>query len=168
MYKEIFAEFRWQKCFKIFPRFQQWNVDQSIKKPRKKEHTTGKQSVCFSYCCFVLWYCLVQSVQEFSPIYNEKNKVQRVFGFCGLQWCGFHLCVFSTNSPNIQLTQFSLHKWRNSFTLGFLVTLESGINVPLGSCGFFPDLIKHTRERALMMSHVFFWPTYLALAFCPI
>ena len=36
-------------------------------------------------------------------------------GSCGFQWCGFHLCTFSINYPNIQLMQFSLRKWRNSF-----------------------------------------------------
>ena len=53
--------------------------------------------------------------------------LHRVLGSCGFQWCGFHSCGFhssgfSKNSPNIQLMQFSLHKWRNSFTHAFLVT----------------------------------------------
>ena len=44
-----------------------------------------------------------------------SNHVHRVLGFSGFQWCGFHLCAFSKNSPNIQLMQFSLHKWWKSF-----------------------------------------------------
>ena len=38
------------------------------------------------------------------------NPVQRVLGSCEFQWCGFHSCAFSKNSPNIHLMQFSLHK----------------------------------------------------------
>ena len=48
--------------------------------------------------------------------------VHRVLDSCGFQWCSFHLCTFSKNSPNIQLMRFSLHKQRNSFTHAFLVT----------------------------------------------
>ena len=50
------------------------------------------------------------------------ETVHRVLDSCGFQWCGFHLCAFSKNSPNIQLMLFSLGKLRNSFTHAFLVT----------------------------------------------
>ena len=50
--------------------------------------------------------------------------VHRILGSCGFQWCGFHSCALSKNSPNIQLMQFTLHKWRNSFTHAFLVTID--------------------------------------------
>ena len=52
----------------------------------------------------------------------SKTGLHRVLGSCGFQWCSFHSCAFSKNSPNIQLMRFSLHKWRNSFTHAFLVT----------------------------------------------
>ena len=69
-------------------------------------------------------------------------KVHRVLGFCGFQWCGFHLCIFSKNSPNIQLMRFPLHKWRNSFTHAFLVTND----LSAGFCGFLSDL-KNARAK---------------------
>ena len=47
------------------------------------------------------------------------NKIHQVLGSCWFLWCGFHLCAFSKHSPNIQIMQFSLHKWRNSFTHAF-------------------------------------------------
>ena len=47
------------------------------------------------------------------------NKIHQVLGSCWFLWCGFHLCAFSKHSPNIQIMQFSLHRWRNSFTLAF-------------------------------------------------
>ena len=47
--------------------------------------------------------------------------IHQVLGSCGFQWCGFHSCTFSKNSPNIQLMWFSVHNWRNSFTHVFLV-----------------------------------------------
>ena len=52
---------------------------------------------------------------------EQQFQVHRVLGSCGFQWCSFHSCAFSKNSPNIQLMQFSLHKWRKSFTSAFLV-----------------------------------------------
>ena len=54
-----------------------------------------------------------------------NSNVHPVLGFCGFQWCGFHLYAFSKNSPNIQLMRFSLHKWRNSLTHAFFVTNDS-------------------------------------------
>ena len=60
-------------------------------------------------------------------------------GSCRFHWWGFHLCAFSKHSPNIQLMQFSLHKWRNSFTLAFLVTNDLG---------------------AADLDHADFWQTY--------
>ena len=35
--------------------------------------------------------------------------IHRVLGSCRFQWCSFHLCAFSKNSPNIQFMRFSLH-----------------------------------------------------------
>ena len=72
---------------------------------------------------------------------QKLTNVHRVLSSCGFQWCGFHSCVVSENSPNIQLMWFSLHNWRNPFTHAFLVirpgvvtywdnTLKSGL--PLG------------------------------------
>ena len=56
-------------------------------------------------------------------------QIHRVLGSCGFQWCVFHLCTFSKNSPNIQLIRFSLHKWRNSFNHSFWVTNDLQIQV---------------------------------------
>ena len=39
-------------------------------------------------------------------VYDSPNILHLVLGFCGFQWCGFHLCEFSKNSPNIQLMSF--------------------------------------------------------------
>ena len=47
--------------------------------------------------------------------------LQQVLGSCGFQRWGFQMCTFSKNRLIIQLMQFSLHKWRNSFTHAFLV-----------------------------------------------
>ena len=57
-------------------------------------------------------------------LYLYCYVVHQVLASCGFQWFGFHLCVVSKSSPNIQLMQFSLHNWRNSFTHAFLVTNE--------------------------------------------
>ena len=46
--------------------------------------------------------------------------IHQVLGSCGFQWCSFNSCAFSKNSTNIQLMQFSLNEWRNSFTHVFL------------------------------------------------
>ena len=55
-------------------------------------------------------------------ISKSCGELHRVLGSCGFQWCGFHLCTFSKNSPNIQHMRFSLHKWRNSFTYGIVAS----------------------------------------------
>ena len=60
------------------------------------------------------WICLVLTG------YLTQNIIHQVLGF---QWCGFHLCSFSKNNPNIQLMQFLLHNWRNSLTHAFLVAI---------------------------------------------
>ena len=39
----------------------------------------------------------------------EGKGIHQVLGSCRFQWCDFHSCAFSKNSPNIQLVRFSLH-----------------------------------------------------------
>ena len=68
--------------------------------------------------CIILMFLFF----HFQVRHNSLWSIHRVLGYCVFQWCGFHSCTFSKNSPNIQLMRFSLHKWRNSFTCAFLVT----------------------------------------------
>ena len=67
---------------------------------------------------------------------HSMFSIHRVLGSRGFQWCGFHSCAFSKNSTNIQLMQFSLHQWRNSFTHAFWVTndLSAANLAPVDFC----------------------------------
>ena len=56
--------------------------------------------------------------------------IHQVLGLWGFQWCIFHSCAFSKNSPNIQLMRFSLH-------------------IVKEFCGFLPDL-KKARAKDLV------------------
>ena len=85
-------------------------------------HTKTFQNASLSSCCPKSFYISHRVVIGKSWKFMKQNNLHWVLGSCGFQWCVFHLCAFSKNSPNIQLMRFLLHKWKNSFTHAFLVT----------------------------------------------
>ena len=76
-----------------------------------------KKTICF----FSFPVIAISSVSQ--PF--KQSQYSRVLGSCGFQWCGFHSCIFSKNSQKSSLRNFSLQKWRNSFTHAFLVANDS-------------------------------------------
>ena len=68
----------------------------------------------FLICSFIHLLLALYKFQVF--------QLHRVLGSCEFQWCLFHPCIFSKNSPNIQLMRFSLHKGKNFFAHVFWVT----------------------------------------------
>ena len=53
-------------------------------------------------------HCTLVDINRIYSFEKWWKILHRVLGSCGFQWCGFHLCPFSKNSPNIQLMRFWL------------------------------------------------------------
>ena len=56
----------------------------------------------------IFWsYRKSETLVLFGMGFVNGSYVHQVLNSCGFQWCNFHSCAFSKNSPNIQLMRFS-------------------------------------------------------------
>ena len=69
------------------------------------------------------------------PKKSFQHYLHPVLGSCKFQWCSFHLCTFSKNSPNIQHMQFLINKWIPSLVrFWLLMTLSAADFVHVDFC----------------------------------